>query len=165
MSPLLPNATEIEITSRGTRWMQAWYPPGEAPCGRRNGSGGICVTDSGGMVVISNDQVEWDIPGGRPEGDEDWEATLRREVLEEACAVVQGATLLGFARGRHVEGPEAGSMLVRSIWLAQVTLNDWRPQFEIKHRKVVPFEQAIAELLPEFAPLWERVFHDARLRS
>ena len=101
-------------------------------------------------------------PGGRPEGNEDWEQTLRREVLEEACAVVTDARLLGFTRGRCVEGPARGPMLIRSIWLARVTLDEWLPRFEIRYRKLVPFDQCISVVLPEYGRLWRRVFHDAR---
>jgi len=162
MNTLLPDATEIEIVSRGNRWRQSWHPPTNVPTGERHGAAGICVTRSGDVVVISEDAVSWDFPAGRPEGDEDWEQTLRREVLEEACAVVTDAHLLGFARGRCVEGREAGLTLVRSVWLARVKLNDWLPRFEIRHRKLVPFEQGVSVVLAEYGPLWNRAFHEAR---
>ena len=162
MTDLLPDATEIEIVSRGNRWQQSWHPPTAVPHGKPNGAAGICVVESGELVIISNDEISWDFPAGRPEGEEDWEQTLRREVMEEACAEVTDATLLGFARGRCVEGPEAGRTLVRSIWLARVRLNDWLPQFEIQHRKLVPFEQGISCVLPEYEPFWWRAFHEAR---
>jgi 8-oxo-dGTP pyrophosphatase MutT (NUDIX family) len=163
VTDMLPNTVEIEIVSRGNRWQQSWHLPTILPEGKQHGSAGICLVASGDVVVISNDEVSWDFPAGRPEGDEDWEQTLRREVLEEACAVVTNAHLLGFARGRCVEGPEAGRTLVRSIWLARVTLNDWLPQFEIRHRKLVPFDQCISVVLPEYTRFWRRVFLDAQL--
>ena len=51
---------------------------------------------------------------------EDWRATLEREVLEEACASVEEATLLGFAKGVCAsEGPEEGLVLVRALWHAR----------------------------------------------
>src|SRR5512133_3705626 len=128
MTALLPDATEIEMVRRGNRSQHAWHPPTAAPEGKRHGAAGICVAESGEVVVISDDEVSWDFPAGRPEGNEDWEQTLRREVLEEACAVVTEADLLGFARGRCVEGSEAGLTLVRSIWFARVRLQQWLPQ-------------------------------------
>jgi hypothetical protein len=160
---LLPDGVEIEILSRGNRWLQSWHPPTTPPDGKPHGSAGICVVRSGEVVAISDDNVSWDLPAGRPEGNEDWEQTLRREVLEEACAVITQARLLGFARGRCVEGSEAGRTLVRSIWLARVTLNDWLPQFEIRHRKLVPFGECISVVLPEYSRFWRRVFHDAQI--
>jgi len=51
------------------------------------------VTADGDIVVISPDGTIWDLPAGRPEPGESWEQTLRRELDEEACATVAGATL------------------------------------------------------------------------
>jgi ADP-ribose pyrophosphatase YjhB (NUDIX family) len=95
------------------------------------------VTDDGEIVWVSEDGERWSFPAGRPEGTESWEQTLRREMLEEACASVVGAKLLGFVRGECVEGPEQGRILVRSMWRADVELGPWEPQFEIRHRRVV----------------------------
>jgi hypothetical protein len=162
MNSLLMDAAEYELVSRGQRWLQSWHPPGVAPDGKPHGAAGICVTDTGEVVVISNDGQSWDFPAGRPEGDETWEQTLRREMLEEACAVVVDARLLGYGRGRCIAGTEAGLTLVRSIWLAHVKLNEWLPQFEIRYRKVVPFDLAISVVLPEYGPLWRRAMHEAR---
>ena len=72
---------------------------------------------------MSMDGSSWDFPAGRPEGDEDWRATLDREVLEEACASVEEATLLGFSKGVCIRGPEEGLVLVRSLWCAVVSLH------------------------------------------
>lgn len=121
------------------------------------------MTGDGEVVLISSDNLTWDLPGGRPAGDENWEQTLRREVREEACATVEQAHLLGFAQGCHVDGPDAGRLLVRSVWLTKVQLHAWQPEFETKFRKLVPFESAASALQPEFTPLWLRIFHDARL--
>lgn len=95
------------------------------------------MTDDGGIVLISADGEHWSIPGGRPEGDETPEATLRREVWEEACATAEAATLLGFSRGKCVAGPQAGRVIVRSLWRAEVKLAPWEPQFEIAYRRIV----------------------------
>ena len=75
--------------------------------------------------------------GGRP-----W----TREVLEEACASVEEATLLGFARGKCIRGEEEGLVLVRSLWRAEVTLLPWEPQHETTDRMVVPLDEALAHL-------------------
>ena len=77
-------------------------------------------------MLISNDGVRWGWPGGRPEGDESWEQTLRREILEETCAVVSTARLLGFCRALCGSGPEQGRVLVRSILRAEITLLPWQ---------------------------------------
>lgn len=162
MTDLLPDGVEIEVFSGGNRWLLSWHPPSSPPEGKPDGSAGICVVASGEVVVVSHGQSSWIIPGGRPEGNEDWEQTLRREVLEEACAVVTDARLLGFTRGRCIEGPALGPMRVRSMWLARVTLDEWSPRFEIRHRKLVPFDECMSVVLPEYGRLWRRAFHDAR---
>jgi ADP-ribose pyrophosphatase YjhB (NUDIX family) len=162
MTDLLPDGVEIEVFSGGNRWLLSWHASATPPEGTPDGSAGICVVPSGEVVVVSHGEASWIIPGGRPEGNESWEATLRREVFEEACAVVTDARLLGYTRGRCVEGPAKGPARVRSMWLARVTLEDWLPECEIRHRKLVSFEQCVSVILPEYARLWRRVFHDAR---
>lgn len=63
------------------------------------------------------------------------------------------ARLLGFARSRCLSGPQAGLVLVRSFWRAEVVLDPWQPQFEIAHRRLVE-PGALAPLLP---PLYARI--------
>ena len=161
MSGMLRDSEEVEIRSRGQRWIMSWHLADAVPAGRKHGAAGICVNDAGEVVVISTDESSWGFPAGRPKDDEDWEQTLRREMLEEACAVVTNARLLGFSRGYCVEGTEAGLVLVRSIWLARVDLLDWNPQFETRFRRLVPAAQAIKLVLPEYEPLWKRAFFEA----
>ena len=116
MSDGIRDAEEVEIEVGGQRWINSWHSSAAVPAGKPHGSAGICVTEAVEVVLISADGTSWDFPAGRPEGSETWEETLRREVLEEACAVVTEARLLGFCRGRCVRGHEAGLVLVRSIW-------------------------------------------------
>jgi predicted NUDIX family NTP pyrophosphohydrolase len=71
-------------------------------------------------MLVSHDGIEWDWPAGRTEGDETWELTLRREILEEVCATVVDARLLGFCRSVCIAGREADLVLVRSFWRARV---------------------------------------------
>jgi 8-oxo-dGTP pyrophosphatase MutT (NUDIX family) len=160
----LRDAEEIEISTGGQRWVTSWHPPVVAPSGNHHGSAGICVTDGGDVVLSSADGASWDFPAGRPEGDETWEQTLRREMLEEACAAVTDARLLGFSRGRCVGGAEAGLVLVRSIWLARVELLAWEPQFEIRFRRLLPPCEAIELVSQVFKRVWERAFAEAGLK-
>ena len=79
-----------------------------------------------------------ELPAGRPEGEETLEETLRRELREEACVEVLTARLLGYTRGKCVQGREQGLVLVRSVWRADVRILAWEPELEIEHRLVVP---------------------------
>ena len=59
-------------------------------------------------------------------------------MLEEACAWVVEASLLGFSKGVCRKGPEEGLVLVRSLWRAVVSLRRWEPRHEISHRLLAP---------------------------
>lgn len=150
---------EFAVRANGGRWRTAWSPPSMVPNGTRHGSCGFCVTDRGEVVLISHDGVRWEWPGGRPEGDETWEATFRREMLEETCCVVGDARLLGFCRSECVEGPETGLVLVRSVWRGEVRVLSWAPQFEIGHRRLVAAEALMSEM--HIDPGWEPILRRA----
>ena len=69
-----------------------------------------------------------------------------------AGAIVTGARLLGAVRSRCLSGPEEGLVLVRSIWRAEVTLLPWRPEYEIRFRRVVPTHELAGQLSVKRAP-------------
>src|SRR5262249_1963448 len=127
-------------------WLIAWHAPESVPTGTPHGANAFCIAGGDGVVLISNDGERWGWPGGRPEGHECWEETLRREVMEETCSIVRSARLLGFGRGACLSGPEKGVVLIRSIWRAEVELMPWKPQFEILHRRVVPAAELLSHL-------------------
>jgi hypothetical protein len=164
-SPSARDGEEFAIRANGGNWIVAWQPPSVAPEGTPHGATGICLTADGGLVLISDDGERWGLPGGRPVEHESWEQTLHREVLEEACAIVVKARLLGFTRGRCVAGPEKGLVLVRSLWRAEVQLATWKPQFEIAFRRVVPAEEWSDHLWIDegFAAIFSRAFAEAGL--
>jgi 8-oxo-dGTP pyrophosphatase MutT (NUDIX family) len=156
---------EWTVRSNGGDWSIGWYPPNAVPRGTPHGANAFCVTADRGVVLISGDGERWGWPGGRPEAGESWEQTLRREVLEEACAVVVDARLLGFCRGACLTGAEQHRVLVRSVWLATVELLPWEPRFEITYRRVVAPSELITNLWMEegFEPLYRRAVVEAGL--
>jgi ADP-ribose pyrophosphatase YjhB (NUDIX family) len=160
---MIRDGQELLIRAGGQDWLTSWHSPPHAPSGTPHGAAGICITASGGIVMISPDGIQWDLPAGRPEGDETWEQTLRREMREEACATLLEARLLGFSRGACIAGPQAGLVLVRSFWRAQVTLDAWNPQFEIPHRCIVPPAQILSHLPPVFLPVFRRALSEAKI--
>jgi ADP-ribose pyrophosphatase YjhB (NUDIX family) len=156
---------EFAVRSNGGDWSTAWHSPIAAPAGTPHGANAFCVTADDRVVLISNDGERWGWPGGRPEGDESWEQTLRREILEETCSIVRDTRLLGFCRSVCLTGPEEGRVLVRSVWRAVVELMPWEPRFEIVHRRVVPATDLLSHLWIEegFEPIYRRALREARL--
>jgi ADP-ribose pyrophosphatase YjhB (NUDIX family) len=127
----------------------------------------VCVSGSR-VVLVSSDGCRWGLPGGRPEPGERWVDTLRREVAEEACAVVTSCRLLGFSRGVCVQGPQEGLVLVRSLWRAEVRLERWAPRFEIAHRRLLPADEALRLVTvaePTVGPIYWRMFVEAGIAS
>ena len=154
----------FQVETGGQDVLVTWFPPHDVPEGQRHGSGGICLTDNGEVVLATHDGETWGFPAGRPEGSESWEETLRREMREEACVEVREAKLLGFSRGECIRGHEKGLVLVRSIWLAKVELNEWAPEHETLARKLVQPEGLLEELaLDVFLPLHHRALITAGL--
>ncbi len=156
---------EIALRANDGDWIVSCRPPLTLPDGTRHGAAGLCVTGDGGIVLISQDGEHWDVPGGRPEGNETWEETLRREVLEEACATVVQARLLGFCRGACVAGSQVGLVTVRSLWRAEVELAPWEPRFEVAHRRVVAPAEVVdhVALADGLARIISRALHEAAL--
>jgi len=156
---------EVAVPANGGDWRMAWHPPGSAPPGQPHGANAFCVTVDGAVVLVSTDGSRWGWPGGRPEPGEAWESTLRREMLEEACATVTDARLLGFVQSRCLAGHEKGLVLVRSIWRAQVRLLPWQPEYEIPFRRVVPAHELARHLWMEdgAAPIYSRAAREAGL--
>ena len=149
---------------RGQFWIVSWHRVDlPAPIGKPHGSAGICFTPEKDIVLVTWPGVAWEFPAGRLEGDEDWRATLDREVHEEACASVERVAVLGFSRGVCINGPEEGLVLVRSLWLAEVSLHPWEPKHETTGRMVVPPHEAWERVVSchPLRPIYQRWFRDA----
>jgi 8-oxo-dGTP pyrophosphatase MutT (NUDIX family) len=157
---------EVRVHDAGQAWIVTWHTPDSVPDGQRHGSAGICLTPDEHVVLVSADGTHWDWPAGRPKGSEDWEATLRRELREEACADVLACRLLGFSRGHCVRGQEQGLVLVRAIWRANVKLRPWEPRFEIRHRRLVSVQDFLAHVTVSegYLPTYRRALFEAGFR-
>lgn len=151
------------INSQQPTWQVRWYPANVEPIGKAHGSAGICLTPERQVVVVSQNGLDWDVPAGRSEIGESWEATLRREVAEEACASVQSAQLLGFCQSQCLTGVDQGLVLVRSFWLAQVQIQPWQPQFEIRERRMITRAEIWDYLPPSFVSVYRHVLQVAQL--
>lgn len=155
-----PDEERMPSHADGQDWLTSWHAPPDPPDGTPHGAAGVCVAGDDQLVLISSDGVYWGFPGGRPEAGESAEDTLRREVHEEACAIVKTARLLGFARGECVNGWERGKILVRSYWRAEVEIEPWEPRFEIPHRRLITLTEASARVRDP-NPVGTRIAHRA----
>ena len=155
---------EFSFHDYGQDWIGSWHSPLlSPPDGTPHGSAAVCLTAERNVVLVSEDGQYWGFPGGRPESDEDWRTTLEREMLEEACAVVEEATLLGFSKGICVKGHEEGLILVRALWRADVSLRPWKPCHETIHRILVPPDTAMEKIYIPYGihPIYQRWFYEA----
>ena len=143
-----PAVTGELMLARGNDqdWLVAWHPADACLDGTPHGAAGVCVDPSSSLVLISHDGYHWGFPAGRPEGTETPQETLRREMHEEACVTVTTARLLGFARSECVNGFQRGTVLVRSYWKADVQIELWKPEFEIRHRRIIPASTAASQV-------------------
>lgn len=120
---------------------------------------GVCFTASGQVVLVSENGQHWTLPGGHPEGQESPRQTLAREVAEEACAEVQRARMIGWQR---VSDPyEAPYLQLR--YAARVRLKDFRPQHEIRHRRLVDPGDVLTVLGWGYAATAQAMLAQARL--
>jgi ADP-ribose pyrophosphatase YjhB (NUDIX family) len=77
----------------------------------------------------------WSFPRGRREPGESIEDTLRRELLEEACAQVMLSERLGFQRFSHLNGERAGRVTTDAMFWARVEARPFAPEFETRARR------------------------------
>ena len=127
------------LTDESGRWQVSLHPPDDRPLGSAHGSEAIIMIDHARTVLVRGTSGRLNTPGGHPEVGESSEQTMKREVREEACAEVEAAALIGFARSEKLDGNNAGFVMVRDMYVARVRLLPWvQPPSEIAERLIVP---------------------------
>jgi 8-oxo-dGTP pyrophosphatase MutT (NUDIX family) len=170
MNAVAADGEEFAFHNAGQDWLVSFHPASLAPPeGKNHGSTAFCFTPEGQIVLVSKDGAAWEPPAGRPDGDEDRRETLDREVLEEACATVEDAALLGYSRGFCTKGHEEGLVIVRSLWWASVSILPYVADYEMKHRLLVAPDVALARigiepLVPTFGDVPRPSGHSAIFR-
>jgi len=111
----------------------------------------IAFDDDHRILLVRHVDRKWTIPGGRTEGDESAEQTMRREVREEAAAVVDDPVLIATECIDLLEGEPDPAFppppvhqvffVARVVSLAQVTPNAETLEsrlFGIEEARVLP---------------------------
>lgn len=109
-------ATVLGVTTSFV-WRRVWPAPEGTPVRQVY----AWIVDEGGRVLLVDMPGGWNLPGGTPEEcDAGWEATLRREVLEEADVTLRDVVPLGFQEVRT----DGGDPFVQLRVVARV--EQWR---------------------------------------
>ena len=133
------------LTDSSGTWRVSLHAPDARPEGAAHGSEAICMIDDADTVLVKNTMGRLNTPGGHPEPGESSEATMIREVREEACAEVTSWQLIAFARSECMEGERKGHVMVRDMYVARVELLPWVvPEFEIVERRIVPIVDLVS---------------------
>lgn len=136
--PLDWNGRKVTLT-----WLP---PPFLPPVDHTTQAYGICFTKRGDIVLISTAGIEWNLPGGSIEEGETAEQALVREVLEEACARVTEHEYLGCQMVEDPEFAEGPRTIFQTRFWSRVELDEFRPSFERKFRRLVPPQDFLSTL-------------------
>ena len=155
----------FQVETGGQDVRVTWFPPHDVPEGQRHGSGGICLTDNGEVVLATHDGETWDSRQADRKEVSRGKKTLRREMREEACVEVREAKLLGVLARESVSGGTKRSG-AGSLHLAgrKSSSTSGHPEHETLARKLVQPEGVLGELaLDVFLPLHHRALITAGL--
>lgn len=114
---------------------------------------GICFTDTGEIVLVSDANDSWDLPGGHPDGAETLEEALAREVWEEARAVVTACAYIGCQQVDDPLAPDGLTRYFQARFWARVVLRPFVREWETTARRLVSPDRFLTTLTWGHAPM------------
>jgi ADP-ribose pyrophosphatase YjhB (NUDIX family) len=141
-TPIMPN---IEWNRRQVTisWMPAPFMP---PPELTTQVYGFCFTEHRKVVLVSNGEERWNLPGGTPAPGETLEQALAREVWEKACGRVVRSGYIGCQRIDDPDAPDGQATYYQAHFWTRVEAYPFKPQFEAIERKLVDLGAFLATL-------------------
>ena len=108
-------------------------------------SRGVCVTESGDVLLVLDNSGLWGIPGGGREIGESSEQAFVREVWEEARAhVVEMRYLTAMQIARLDAGGGVAGIEHHAQYWARIDVEPWEGGFETTERSLLPVVETLA---------------------
>lgn len=83
---------------------------------------GLCFTRDGQIILVSDDEDGWTLPGGHPEAGESLEGALERELREEASARLVACEYIGCQRVEDPDRLDGPALYFQARYWARVEL-------------------------------------------
>lgn len=107
---------------------------------------GLCFTRDGQIVLVSDDEEGWTLPGGHPEAGESLEVALERELREEASARLVACEYVGCQRVEDPDRLDGPALYYQARFWARVELYPFEAHFETIARHIVAPEAFLEAL-------------------
>lgn len=143
---------DVKPDDRATRLVHDWHHDGRIttfswighdPCVVPNRAYALAFTHDDRILLVGADSRQWWLPGGGIEDGESAEQALRRELDEEAGAVIEDLEFLGYQR---LDDPIEGCCYTATYWCRVALPGSFVPRHEVTKHLIVEPEQFLDNL-------------------